>query len=417
MLWRGLSVLIWLVCGSVLAGCPRELPDLVQEALSCNATIQAQGKAISAAQESVAAQWGAFLPKISANAGAFNEHLNSGNDGYIYTNVEARWNLYRGGADVATLDSRRTSLAVTHHAFSQRQKEIANAVATEFFHLLYIDQAIDLYDNFLKTNDGYIDIAKRKRDAGLTTDIDVLEFQITQETLRTEQQLLRQELYQHQQELALLLSCPAQWSELCVAGEFPDLRCLEPCTLYEQALCQRDDRALAALELNLRHDECRRVRANYYPSVDMVASYGKEPDDKDDRGVGTQVLLQASMPLFDGCTTYREQQATRCLFQEKKINNDQLENAIYSEVAVAISRADVAAKRLATTQERHEMVQKYWSMTKDEYSKGTKNSVDLSSATDRLLQNTLDLVTFQRDWALALVDVSRAIGVAYCDFE
>jgi len=389
---------------------PRTLETMVDQALCCNKDLQAKAKNLQAACEKVHEKYGAFAPRISLETGAFQENLNVREDAYSYGYLEAQWNLFRGGHDVSQLETSRIQYLMAHHELEKAKKELSYEVAKEFYHLLHLSKAIDLVSQAVHANAQYADIASKKWNSGLTTEVDVIEFQLQKDQLDTEQVLLHKELVLHQIQLAQYLDCLQEAPHIMVVGDFPKLQILDISSLAHQAFCQRNDKELSSLEVHLRHAAYCSSRSELLPSVDMIAAYGKEPDSKEERGTGTKISLNISVPLFDGLSAYRRKRETCHKVREAVLADESLRNIIHAEVATAVNKLELLRCRLEAEERQEKIAERYWLLTKEEYSRGTKNSPDLASAIERLLHSRLQKVSLSKDYALAFVDLLSVTG-------
>lgn len=122
--------------GSVAKSIPRTVEAAIEQARRNNPRIAAAGADVDAADALVRGANAPFLPNISLEGTARIGDDVDGSDGYtsdLQARVVARWNLYRGGRDLAAKQERirrageqRQALAVTHREVEQTIRDAWN---------------------------------------------------------------------------------------------------------------------------------------------------------------------------------------------------------------------------------------------------------------------------------------------------
>ena len=90
--------------------------------------------------------------------------------------------------------------------------------------------------------------------------------------------------------------------------------------------------------------------------------------------------------------------------------NQNIDNKILVEIQAALNTLKMQQEHLEAEQAIAEKNEKYWTMTKEEYQKGVKNSPDLASAADRALQSNVRILALKRDISQAMLDIALATG-------
>lgn len=117
--------------GSVAKALPRTLDTAITLARANNPRIAAAGADVDASDSLVRGSNAAFLPSLAfeARARVGNDIDGSnGNSGDLEGKVVARWNLYRGGRDIAAKQERVRRAGESRQALSQIHREVEEAV-------------------------------------------------------------------------------------------------------------------------------------------------------------------------------------------------------------------------------------------------------------------------------------------------
>jgi len=386
------------------------LQDYTEQALCNNPSIGAQSKATQAACERSWATYGPFLPGVNFEGGGVHEDTKVYEDTYRYAFLEGRWNLYRGGGDWAHMRASERRFSLAKLELSRMRKALTQDVATAFYNLLYLKQAHNLYQKVIDGNDEYMEIAKRKWKSGLTTEVDVLEFDLQKDRYLIDQRYIDEQQFSHKENLAQLISCATCPEDIDVEGSFPEEHTVDLCQAKEQALSCRDDYLQSCLHTAIAKDEACIARSDLLPSIDLIATWGTEPHRRNDRGNGGKVMLNFSVPLFHGGQRWRHWRSAKAHERQSCCTYRDDKNRLITEVATIVNRLDVIARQLHSEQKRKTTLTDYLSMTREEYSRGTKNSPDLAGAAERLLNSSLRVISLRRDYALALADLATATG-------
>ena len=386
------------------------LEDLFGEAEQNNVQLQALRHQLGAASAYVCEGRSAFQPKLSWESGAVLEDLEERKDNYGYSYLQGRWNVYRGGQDCAEQRVRHLQRNIVCLEWHRQRKLLLHDVWKEFSQLLYFSQALDLYDQALTSNIEHQEMAQRKYDAGLSTEADVMEFDLFANQLKAEQRCLIREMHQHRHRLALLVGRPEEGCGFDVEGTFVQYSDKELCDTFYQALEQREDKTQANEKQCVQDALWEKSWGRHLPKVDLRASFGTEPEVEEDRSFGSRFEVQVSVPLFNGRSPYYERRMISERRHYLRSMESYLEQEIYAQISTLLCRLDVLRERLQLGLEQEKVAAGYWTLTREEYQRGVKNSPDLAGANQRRLQTKLDVIALQRDIALGMIELSQASG-------
>jgi len=117
--------------GSVAKSLPRSVDSAIAMARQANPRIAAAGADVDAADSLVRGANAAFMPVVSLEGRARIGDDIDGSDGYssdLEAKVVARWNLYRGGRDIAAKQERIRRAGEQRQALSQIHREVEEAI-------------------------------------------------------------------------------------------------------------------------------------------------------------------------------------------------------------------------------------------------------------------------------------------------
>ncbi|MCB1134816.1 MAG: TolC family protein [Chlamydiia bacterium] len=401
---------LFLVCTASYCGAVHDLKQLIDEALHHNCGIRALCQSAAAAQLECDAQYGAFQPQLYYQGGTTREDLNRRSDSYQYGYVGADWNLYRGGADHAELRRLRALSAISCLDVEDERRSIAREVAHYYYEILYCTRALELFGSELSANVDYHASADRKWQAGLTSEVDQLEFDLREAELRGQRKRIQGDLVNAQQQLYTLIACPDFEADMELKGDFCRVRSFDLCKLYQCAISQRIEKSRVCYEQRALYQDVVQQRARQLPSIDLHTTYGTEPDLQDERSQGWKCHIEVTVPLWDGMTAYNKTRAAKTRARAQEYADCQLDHNIHRELTASLSRLDLLADCLQLEEGRLRKLEDYWTKTEDAYSRGVMNSPDLAGAAERLLESRLHILQLKRDYAFTLIDLSAAVG-------
>jgi outer membrane protein TolC len=386
----------------------QQLAQLIDDALQHNCGIAAHRMNVEASCQDVKSMYGVFQPSIGFDGGHVRKDLSDGKVSYQFGHATIGWNLYRGGADKAEWRRRKAIHQQSQFEAEEARRALAREVARFFYSLMYTSEALALHEAELHANHGYGDRAELKFSAGLTSQVDVLEFSVREANLLTVIKRLEGDYYHDQQQLWTLIGCPELEPSLTLEGDWPERRNFDLCALYQAALSMRTDKAIACHEAEVRRQLVSIARSDFLPRVNFHAIHGTEIDD--DHPFGTQVFLHFSVPLWDGLTAYHHTRAAKARWQQQCFEDCQLDQVIYRQISAAVTRLETLNQCLDIERRKLAQINEYWKQTGDEYQKGVKDSPDLAAAAAQRLDSQLQLLLLKRDYAHALIDLSAAVG-------
>lgn len=391
-----------------------ELEHLLTEAENNSFELKSMEKSIQASEYLVKSQYSNFSPRLSLEAGPqssqYNLEKSSGN--FFYGKFE--WNLYNGG-----IDSTEIERAKLLYNFELKKKEslrtkITFEVKKIYYELLFILESISLKERAIQINNEQTKIALAKKNAGLTSKSDVIEFELRDSTLNSDLILLRQQHHEKSRELSVLLDRQEDTRPIQVKGHLVRQQIYyDRAQVLNKVKEQNFDLIESSTDLKLALFDKKNSVAEFLPKINFEGQYGRlagegslSSDNKD-----YQMLLKVSIPLFSGFQTWHVQRSLSAKIESKKINSDQrllqvtaeLDNTL-NQIQVIQQRLDIEEKNLARSEE-------YYKITLSEYKRGLKNSPDMVGAAERLLDAHIRNLEYRRDLILAGLKIDLLTNV------
>lgn len=401
-------LLLLLPC-SLLAH-PQELSQWVQAALQSHYHIAMAQAEVEACHHDLEEGKGVFWPHLHFQGGWVNEELHSGKDFYRYGFLSGNWNLYRGGQDEAERCKRLHRLQVSCLQKKKISQEICREVCEAFYHILYLKEALSLYEKELLQNALYITSAEDRSVAGLTPEVNVLELQIRHHRLEAEREDFQNQLEQQLLAFQLITGWESPLTSEAIKGGFPPFYAFDLETLYTSAQTQHPELLIHKEELFCSEKAIRQAHGAGLPRLDLKGSYGYEPGDHGERSHGSKIEVAVQVPLFTGGaqsssvrSAKARNRALHCRYQQQK-------QVLYGKLLSLSHQLNSLQKRLSREERLHQMALDHWMKVKVELQHGEKESGEVAAAGELRLAAQLKKLELQRDHAHLLIQVSEAVG-------
>lgn len=328
--------------------------------------------------------------------------------------AELRVNVFNGGRD--RLEGRRRMLAAERKSY-----EGAHTVSIElgkareaYWHVIYLRDYIQLLKEARKNSTESLKAAERRIRSGVATETDRVEFQMQDMDLKRE--LERAELEQKNQIRSLMVLLGLDQETVLEFNENlsheHDWQAAVKHTEEDHAFLIKPSQ-LQAKEAEVQASVQRR---SWLPKVDVFAGYNQfnqrqeegysDASDRKESVVGVRL----TMSLFEGLTGQRESDALTkeadAARAEASYINQEVEAHLHGEIA----ELNLLHDQVHDAEENIKRAEKYYQLTKSEYSRGVKNSPDMLGATEKLINIRQKRLEIVRDFQVAKSHVLSKIG-------
>lgn len=328
-----------------------------------------------------------FLPEFSINTGLGSEKLidkSTETEKGPYLFLDGKINLYRGGRDSNTQTKTQTQIEATklEREIKKRNLNIESfKIVSELDHITKDNQLIN---GALKSNKIEQAMARKKVDAGLTTSVDLLDFELKNENLSNELEKNNLRIEELKKDLSNLYDSNITLDDLLKS--FSVLAKIEstPFTQNEDS----PNILLAKKKIELNELDKKNIKAEYLPSVDLEAKWGQiTPQEKFfDSNREHQIALNINIPLFSGFNTEGKFQQSIIESIQRKRELKQSEIELGSKRILELKKIEFLKRVLVSNERLLIKAQRYHDLTIGEYKRGIKNSPDVISASDKKLE-------------------------------
>ncbi len=355
-----------------------------------------------------------YLPTVELKAGA--EQFTTGQEGSRtepFGGIEAKINLFRSGNDLLENKIRKEELKLAQAQASATYREELKKVRKAYWTLVFQRELISLLEQSIKENDRNLVSANKRIRAGIATESDRIEFEMSRVELEQDISRLKLSNENIQRELATLLGYPSQTkfdSLLTVTHEHDDevFKAVLKTEDHPQLIPSRTQASIASLKKS-------QARRAWLPRLDLFGTHflytfrEREYEDQANRW-DTAVGVQLTMSLFDGGAS-RSQAAALALessgFQREAL---QTRNELETRFEGARAELKLTHDLVHDSETTIKKSERYISRTLDEYKRGVKNSLDVLNASSRYFEIRRRFAELRRDYQLARADLMELVG-------
>lgn len=285
--------------------------------------------------------------------------------------------------------------------------------ATAFYDILLTREQHAIARQNLAQKERHLDEARRRYDAGVATDYDVLAAQVAVENARPEVIRTENLVRTARDRLRFFLALE---EDIDVSGTLETAIAVLPG--YAEALATARKRRPELLELRRRKeiaDELVRIAdADDKPRLDLKGGYGwrrLEAGDLADDGQAWNIGVYLSFPFFDGLKTRGKVAQAKSERRSLEIDEAKLSDSISLELRDAVNAVREAEEIVRSLSGTVGQAERLLAMGEKGYELGVKIRLEVDDAELNLRQARGNLARARRDYLVARVSLERAMGV------
>ena len=387
--------------------------------LEGNAGLVAQTRAIVYPKATIAGQYQRIQESsIDSPAGAT---FLFGTDQSWTTEIRLVQSLYEGGRMASAL---RTARLSQQQAILQYQTVVADtllAVRTNYYDILLAGQQIGVREASVKLLQQELDDQKRRFEAGTVPRFNVLRAEVAVANARPQLSRARNAFRIAKNNLINLLGynlspevledVPLQLTDRLNTEPYP----IDLPTAIRQAFANRTELASLRKEEALRKEDIVTARAGYLPSLQAFGGYGVRSsafeNDLTAERHGWFVGARVGWDIFDGMLTRGRVVSAKAAHERSMTELDDRGRGIELEVRTAYSQFLEAREVLESQLKVQEEAEESLRLANARADAGTATQLDVLDAETSLTEARTNQSLAQRDYAVAVAKLERAVGL------
>jgi len=441
---RKTLTILALVCLPAWAQDALSLRDAVRLALANNKSIEASGAGKDAAQSRITQAKSGLLPKVNYSEswtrsdnpvfvfsslltqhqfGAQNFEIGSLNRPDFLNNFQSQVSgeqpLYDGGKTRRAVRFTELSRDVAGEDVRRTQLDVIAAVVRSYYDTLLSTDELKATEQAVRSAEADLERAESRRNAGMTTDVDVLSVRVHLANVR-EQQIRRSADLEVARAalndaLGLPLDAPHSLTNSLSSVPLPK----SAVTDYEtNGIASRPEVRQLKLATALTETQIADARGNWLPQVSLRGAF--EADRQrfyNNGGANWLVSIGLRWNLFNGFSDTAHIQETQATLRRTNAEKDRAESAIRLQVRRAYTELGSAQQRIETAQATVAEAEESLRISQNRYEAGLSTMTDLLRTEMALLETRTRYLAAVHDQHVAAVMLEWAAGTLNVDSE
>ncbi len=320
--------------------------------------------------------------------------------------------LYTWGQVGAAIRGAKWAMAMGDEQLRRFRQAVARDVTVAFYDVLLAKELAGIARQNLAQKERHLEEARRRFEAGVATDFDVLSAEVAVANARPE--VIRSEnlVRTARQRLAFLLAeegeVEAEGSLEAAPQELPAYE-----EVVRSALARRPEVVEISHQRKVAEEVVRIQGAGDRPRLDLSASWGRTDLAVGELGTAGTVWragVYLSFPVFDGFRTRAKVAAAASDLRSVGIGEAQLRQAVALEARAALDAAQEAAEIVHATEGTVTQAERLLAMAEEGFELGVKTRLEVEDAAVNRTAARVNLAKARRDFLVALVNLRWAAG-------
>ena len=350
----------------------------------------------------------AFLPKLGVEARYEKFKSDTQEVKGDTSNVYAEWNLFNGFKDIKKRKSLKAQYEISRISRDRFELNFEWVTKAKYAQAHALQEKVETYKKVIQANLKYLETVKRQRSSGRLSESDYLEFQLFDAKLK--QDLLQTEV--------LAANALSELKAFAGLAELTQLSTqLEPKALKLdqkeiKQLLASDKSQLTEAKHKVDSLEAQKEEAtgNFLPEVNLKASYGSQGLREAVEDPETAVAVTAKWELFSGFENIntRKKAAVKLNQAQLQFENDKIHSLSHAEQLASELKNIVERTKFETDNQKN--VDRFLNTVEGEYRRGVKNSSDLKSALELILETSLNRSDLRASYFASRAELQEILG-------
>ena len=351
-----------------------------------------------------------FLPELYLSGGVGSEKLQDNSyetEKGPFLFLESKLNIYKGGRDSVLKKKNALEVSALGIELEMKKRELNISSFKILSAMNLITTEKKLIKNELASNKVQQSMANKKLNAGLTSAIDLIDFDIKNDYLTNEIDILDLKIETLKNEFSILYGSEISISEMDtmfvnISKSLDDTAVMN----YENS----PNIKLSQKQVDLTTIDQESVKSEYLPTIDLEAKWGNiTPQEKFSKSPKEhEIALNISFPLFTGYTTDYKFKQSVIESSQKKREMKQMELTTKSLHDLEIKKIELSKKLLISLNHSLSQNVKYKDLTISEYRRGIKNSSDIIGASDKKLELERKILETQNELKISQITLNES---------
>ncbi|HEY0779051.1 MAG TPA: TolC family protein [Gemmatirosa sp.] len=394
------------------------LVSLVTDAVANNRDLRVAQARVREYRGALGVARSGFFPQVTGTAARSTNQAVLGPLGFKYNATQivgdASWQLDVWGQTRRTAEAARFDLGAQQEDLRATTLTLVGDVATAYLQIRELDENLALADTTVASRRVTLQIARRRFEQGVTSELDVRTFEAELADPATRVATLALQRTQQENQLALLLGrgpTPIPrgrpLAEVVAAVTVPD-------SISGALIAGRPDVRAAVRTLQASIARVGAAVASRLPTVTVSGDYGTQQPGYTNlfRKSGEIYTAQAgiSVPLFTGGRLAAQEREARAVADQARGQYEQTVLSAQREADNALAGVRLGRDQFVAQATQVRALQQAFAIAQARYRTGISTYLEVLDAQRSLFTAQLALVQDERQYLVATVDLYRALG-------
>ena len=331
--------------------------------------------------------------------------------------------LFSSGRVGAALQAARALRDFTSEGYELSRQSVAARAEIAFYNAMLAESLVEVTLESLRLAGTNLDQVRSLRRAGRVSDYDLFRAEVQVFDLRPDSIQVAKGLEVSRINLRDIIGIE-QTEDIELQGVFRSTTALDLTDLgviIEEGIRTRPELQQAALEVNIRDAAIKAQKSEMRPSVDFIATAQLAVQSNDLSFSGDEAQeswvtgVALSIPLFDGLKNRALVNKARVDKRKAEIQAEQLHKQVRLEIRQAWFDAKEASERVVAQAKVVSQAEKGERIARSRYGNGFGTQLEVLDAQLILSRSRIEFARAQRDRAVVLVMLERAVGLRVND--
>jgi len=329
------------------------------------------------------------------------------------------YNIFQGGKTLASVHAARYNYEAGKYGYKGSQQDLILSVVEAYYRLLQAEQFTSVAEKSLQRAKSHLDFANARFKNGLASRSDILKAKTEQSNAKLDLIHARNSVLMARgqlnitlgQNVSLQIKIVDNLSEAGADEKEKDQRNFQ--TLVENAYNNRPELKKIDEQLQTQKSFIRLAKADYYPSVSLIANYNFNGAKFSQLYQSNYIGLSVSLPLFSGFSRPARVSRENLELQVLKQQEESLRQQISLEVWNAFLALKEVEERIVNTQVFLKDAKENLNISEGEYKEGVGSMLDVLDAETTFVTAEQLYIQALADYKIAQIVLQRTVSGKY----
>jgi outer membrane protein TolC len=321
--------------------------------------------------------------------------------------------IYDFGKTDRSIELEKEGKELSRQSIEQVKQKLSQAVISNYYTLVYLQEALKIKDEQLKTLNEHLNYIKKKQETGSATQYEILTTQVRISTIENQRTDIETARQIQVAQLNSLLGKPESTNQVVKNELQVTMPPSQNDALMEAAMQNRDEMKLASEKAKLAQLRYNLTDVQNNPVINGFVSGGMkngytpnlyDPKPNFVAGLGLKI------PISDGKRSKYNLQQAQSAIQGNNQDTEITRRSIVNEVVESEANVQASQKKVEQGELQLRQASQAYSLAKVRYESGVITNVELLDGSTAISESRLQLLKAKIDYTVSLYKLKSAIG-------